>query len=77
MKKVHQYVSICLLLLLFLLPAGGMAADSQPLSLHEAITIALRDSPFLQARSSEVRGAVEGEKASKRQLLPRLDAYAG
>lgn len=75
MKKVHQYVSICLLL--FLLPAGGLAADSQSLSLHEAITIALRDSPFLQARSSEVRGAVEGEKASKRQLLPRLDAYAG
>ncbi len=48
-----------------------------PLSLHEAITLALQDSPFLNAHSAEVRGAVEGEKASKGQLLPRLDAYAG
>jgi len=76
MKTVCFFISICLLLLL-VLPAGGMAADSHPLSLHEAITIALRDSPFLQARSSAVKGALEGEKASKGALFPRLDAYTG
>lgn len=73
MKKLRRYVSICLLM--FLLPAGGMAADSQPLQLHEAISIALRDSPFLKVRSAAVKGAVEGEKVSKGSLLPRFDAY--
>ncbi len=75
MKTVCFFMSICLLL--FLLPADVIAADSHHLSLHEAITIALRDSPFLQARSSAVKGALEGEKASKGALLPRLDAYTG
>ena len=75
MKKIQLY--FIFFLLLILLPTGVRAAGSHPLSLHEAIAIALRDSPFLHASNAKVRSAVEGEKASKGQLLPRLDAYAG
>lgn len=75
MKKVQLY--FISFLLLILLPIGVQAAESHPVSLHKAIAVALQDSPFIKARSSEVKGAVEGENASKKQLLPRLDAYAG
>jgi len=75
MKKIQLY--FIFFLLLILLPTGVRAAGSHPLSLHEAIAIALRDSPFLHASNAKVRGAVEGEKASKGTLLPRLDAYTG
>ena len=75
MKKVQLYLPFFLLLLL--LPLTTLAADGRPLSLHNAIAIALRDNPLLQARSSTVKSAVEEEKASKGALFPRLDAYAG
>jgi len=75
MKKIHMYLSCCMLLIF--LPVGVLAAGNHKLSLRKAIAIALRDSPLLQARESEVTGAIEGEKARKGELLPRLDAYAG
>ena len=74
-RKVCRCAGFCLLFLL--LPINGMAADHHALSLHEAIAAALRNNPLIKARGAEVAGAVEGEKASKGELLPRLDAYTG
>ncbi len=75
MKKVYLYLSCYLFLIL--LPFDVSAAGSHTLTLNKAIAIALRDSPLLQARKLELTGAIEGEKASKGELFPRLDAYAG
>ena len=75
MKKVYLYLSCYLFLIL--LPVDVSAAGSHTLTLNKAIAIALRDSPLLQARKLELTGAIEGEKASKGELFPRLDAYAG
>ena len=65
-----------LILLVFLFPAKATAEDN-PLTLGEAVSIALKRSPFLRAQGMEVRARKEGVKAAWGQHLPQMDLEAG
>ena len=66
---------LALLWLLVFFPAGIRAAPP-PLTLDQAIAIALRDSPLVIAGRHQVAAAGFGRQAAKGNLYPRLDSYA-
>jgi outer membrane protein len=65
-----------------LLPAGSKAQETlgtpavHPLTLHECVALALRESPALEAGRFELAAATEEVRAAKGKSLPRLDGAA-
>ncbi len=64
-------------ILLVVFSGPGFCFEKNQLTLDSAIGIALRKNQSLKARDQEVKGAKAGQKVSRGELLPRLDAYGG
>lgn len=78
MRRLHESIVFCLILMLLILFAGGVAgAEKVPLTLDAAIQFALQNNHFLKARDFDVKTTEAGQKASRGDLFPRLDTYAG
>jgi outer membrane protein TolC len=75
MQKLRLSIYFYLILMLFAGLVTG--ADKAPLTLDAAIQIALQENHYLKSRGLEVKTAAAGQKASRGDLLPQLDAYAG
>ncbi len=66
----------CCLILLF--PVGVVSgAEKAPLTLDAAIRFALQDNHYLKSQGLGVKSAAAGQQASRGDLFPRLDTYAG
>jgi outer membrane protein len=69
----HRWI-VLIGLVTVLLPAPAAAqAGARPLSLEEAIALALEGSPLLRATGEEVRAAEAGVERARAAFLPRLD----
>ncbi len=67
---------VCMILLI-LFTGTGFSAEKTPLTLDAAIQMALQENHYLKSRNLEVKSAVAERRASKGDLFPQLDAYAG
>lgn len=75
MHKFYLSFCICIILMLTAGLVGGVERNT--LTLDVAIQIALQENHYLKSRGLEVKTAAAGQKLSRGDLLPQLDAYAG
>jgi len=71
-------IAALLLIASQVLADGGqqLASSSHPLSLYECISLALNESPLLEASRLDVTSATEEARAARGEALPKLDATA-
>lgn len=79
MKNIlkHMVLSFLMCALPLSLVHAQNASINTPLTLQKAITIALKQSPFLKARQSAVQASKEGVRAAWGAHLPQMDLEAG
>ncbi|OCC16014.1 Outer membrane protein [Dissulfuribacter thermophilus] len=75
MKSFMCWCIFYVLTIVFNLSFSSEAGAKEGISLKQAIEIALKESPLLKSRSSEVRATKAMLGAAKGALLPRIDAY--
>ncbi len=73
MKKI----SLCFLLLLFLLPSEARSQEKKKFDLNEIIGFSLQNSPFLRAKQKEIQAREASYEASKRLVNPEFEYQRG
>ncbi len=75
-RLLRRSIWVCVILLIAC-TGPGFCFEKNQLTLDSAIEIALQKNHYLKSRDLEVKGAAAGQKVSRGDLMPRLDAYAG
>ncbi len=77
MNEKRHTATVLFVLFCAVLFNSAQAEATGPLTLDQAISTALKDSPLVRSNTYEAEASTHGKKAAMGQLLPQLNSYAG